>query len=73
MCKMVQIKPNTYQKSTCSWCTNPAKWRIGGLPSKKFYSCDLPEHKGSLREEIGRINALDDHYSEADYQTWMRL
>ena len=54
-------------KSKCS-CGKRGKWRaIDG--NKREFACD--EHKERL---IGKHNLEDEnHLTEADYQTWMRL
>jgi len=57
------------QKHNCQECTRlgncrPAVWRTDSTFKEKM--CD--EHKHLIRDEID-----NGHYTEADYQTWMRV
>lgn len=52
----------------CTYCKEvgarvKAIWRVSW---RNEVACE--EHKGKLP-----VNKFQDHYSEADYQTWMRL
>lgn len=70
---MKKIAPhvNTY----CTFCKAEgiekvkASWRISYDNSSR--ACE--HHKMDLKLVEDRRRLLDDHYSEADYQTWMRL
>lgn len=66
---MTTKKIKTGITAYCPYCKNegkekvPAVWRGTYLSDR---ACDA--HKDKLPKEL-----RDDHYSEADYQTWMRL
>lgn len=65
--KRLSPKINTY----CTYCKAEGKEKVKAFwvtsnYDKRNRACD--EHKHLLPEE-----KRDDHYTEADYQTWMRL
>lgn len=60
----------------CTWCKAagkkvPAVWRLKGLGGISKKACE--EHREDLREYEKKLQAQDQHMSEADYQTWGRL
>jgi hypothetical protein len=72
---LASIKPGTFLQCVCSWCNAKPVWRLSTRFSPKKYACD--QHQQELiifgKDLEVKYNAMDDHYSEADYQTWMRI
>lgn len=60
-------------KPWCKWCpekTIKAVWRTSGLSLTK-HACDA--HVDDLKEYERKSAELDSRFTEADYQTWMKL
>lgn len=66
----------------CTFCKParvPAIYRNTAVPIHKHVELACEEHKSKLTIHPPRPvvavpkNTRDDHYTEADYQTWMRL
>ena len=56
-------------KRTCAYCQERARWRVR-IGWKSVYACH--EHKDKL--PIAPIQSRrEEHFTEADYQTWRRL
>lgn len=66
-----QIKPGTYLQCVCSWCGAKAEFRLSSLSTWKKYACAA--HRLALAEFGAAQRVRDDHLTEADHQTWMRL
>ena len=69
---IIKLKPKqTFSCSFCKeiGCKTPARWRM--YMSVKF-SCD--KHKNELvKYEEDYFKTQSDDYSEADYQTWLKM
>jgi len=70
-----QIKPGTFLQCACSWCSAKPVWRLSTRYAAKKYACDNhQQHLIVFGKALQQKHAqLDDHMSEADYQTWGRL
>ena len=69
--KIRKIKPEHF--TNCGYCRahgikTPAVWH---LTVRNKQACDA--HKDELEEIIKECRAYEERYTEADYQTWMRL
>lgn len=56
----------------CKWCpekTVRAVWRASGHIGE--HACE--EHREDLLTYERKVRNTEDHLSEADYQTWMRV
>jgi hypothetical protein len=69
---MKKIKPGECVGKLCGQCDQTAEWRATRLKSlfTKMYACS--EHKQAIIDAEPPASH-DDHQTEADYQTWMRL